>query len=266
MGISFLEGSSSSSLDAWPSTLQFLQNLITKDASSYPSISSRGADLLLELFKVLEGDESARIGAESSYNYAPPSSSSSYFSFWDSKPPSTNYLRRLSGRNDVASPSERNFVLDITMVFVTVLCAGFASGLTQGLLSLDFTEMTIKSRSGTPTEKGYASKVIPVISRHHLLLVTLMLWNASATEALPIFLAGLVPEYLAIVISVTLVLFVGEIIPAAILTGEIHDLVLVSQTLKQVVLFWRDFVHLLHFFLMYLYVMYALSSTSTLIW
>ena len=79
--------------------------------------------------------------------------------------------------------------------------------------------MKIKSRSGTADEKKYANKVIPVIKRHHLLLVTLMLWNAAATEALPIFLSGLVNEYLAILISVTLVLFLGEIIPAAILTG-----------------------------------------------
>ena len=62
-------------------------------------------------------------------------------------------------------------------------------------------EMTIKARSGTEEEKAYAAKVIfysniiiifvynqvmPLISRHHLLLVTLMLWNASATEALPV--------------------------------------------------------------------------------
>lgn len=46
-----------------------------------------------------------------------------------------------------------------------------------------------------------------------------MLWNASATEALPIFLDKLVPEYVAIIISVTLVLLFGEIIPASILTG-----------------------------------------------
>jgi metal transporter CNNM len=80
-------------------------------------------------------------------------------------------------------------------------------------------EMQVKARSGTPEEKLYAAKLIPIISDHHLLLVTLMLWNASATEALPIFLSALVPEYLAIIISVTLVLFVGEIIPASILTG-----------------------------------------------
>lgn len=79
--------------------------------------------------------------------------------------------------------------------------------------------MEIKARSGTPEEKRFAAKLIPIISNHHLLLVTLMLWNASATEALPIFLTALVPEYLAIIISVTLVLFVGEIIPASILTG-----------------------------------------------
>jgi len=94
-----------------------------------------------------------------------------------------------------------------------------SSFLLQGLLSLDSMEMEIKARSGTDDEKKYAGIIIPLINRHHLLLVTLMLWNASATEALPIFLSALVPEYVAIIISVTLVLFVGEIIPASILTG-----------------------------------------------
>lgn len=89
----------------------------------------------------------------------------------------------------------------------------------QGLLALDFMEMKIKSQSGTPKEKEYANKVIPIIKNHHLLLVSLMLWNASATEALPIFLNKLVPEFVSIIISVTLVLMFGEIIPASILTG-----------------------------------------------
>jgi metal transporter CNNM len=80
-------------------------------------------------------------------------------------------------------------------------------------------EMKIKSQSGTPKEKEYANKVIPIIKNHHLLLVSLMLWNASATEALPIFLNKLVPEFVSIIISVTLVLMFGEIIPASILTG-----------------------------------------------
>jgi len=38
-------------------------------------------------------------------------------------------------------------------------------------------------------------------------------------EALPIFLDSIVPSYIAIIISVTCVLFFGEIIPQAICTG-----------------------------------------------
>jgi metal transporter CNNM len=38
-------------------------------------------------------------------------------------------------------------------------------------------------------------------------------------EALPIFLDSLVPSYLAVLISVSAVLFFGEIIPQAVCTG-----------------------------------------------
>eukprot|EP00467_Chlorarachnion_reptans_P013443 CAMPEP_0114536462 /NCGR_PEP_ID=MMETSP0109-20121206/29017_1 /TAXON_ID=29199 /ORGANISM="Chlorarachnion reptans, Strain CCCM449" /LENGTH=425 /DNA_ID=CAMNT_0001720205 /DNA_START=15 /DNA_END=1288 /DNA_ORIENTATION=- len=58
----------------------------------------------------------------------------------------------------------------------------------------------------------------PVLANHHLLLVTLLLTNAAAMEALPIFLNFLVPEWLAIVLSVTFVLAFGEVIPQAICT------------------------------------------------
>ena len=134
---------------------------------------------------------------------------------------STMYkVRSLRGIALFAPSSEHHTnVSAIFMVIVCIVCAGLASGLTQGLLSLDLMELKIKSRSGTPDERIYASKVLPIISRHHFLLVTLMLWNASATEALPVFLSCVVPEYLAIIISVTMILFVGEIIPTAIITG-----------------------------------------------
>jgi len=51
------------------------------------------------------------------------------------------------------------------------------------------------------------------------LLVTLLLSNATAMEALPIFLDKLVPSFWAVLISVTMVLFFGEIIPQAICIG-----------------------------------------------
>ncbi len=61
--------------------------------------------------------------------------------------------------------------------------------------------------------------MLPILHKHHHLLVTLLLCNAAAMEALPIFLDALVPSIIAIVISVTAVLFFGEIIPQAICTG-----------------------------------------------
>ena len=160
-----------------------------------------------------------------------------------------NFLRKLSTVDSSSSTSNSNsnnsdFILNIAMVCVCIICAGFASGLTQGLLSLDFTEMTIKLRSGTNIEKIQAAKVLPIISRHHLLLVSLMLWNAVATEALPIFLSGLVPEYLAIIISVTLVLFVGEIIPAAILTGKVKN-ILYNSTLYHFTLYYTALYYII---------------------
>ncbi len=36
------------------------------------------------------------------------------------------------------------------------------SGLTLGLMSLDNVDLEVLKRSGTPTEKAYASKIMPV--------------------------------------------------------------------------------------------------------
>ena len=58
-----------------------------------------------------------------------------------------------------------------------------------------------------------AQVIFPILKRHHYLLVTLLLSNATAMEALPIFLDKLVPSFWAVMISVTMVLFFGEIIP-----------------------------------------------------
>ena len=65
----------------------------------------------------------------------------------------------------------------------------------------------------------YLQNLLWFTKNHHLTLVTLLLANAVAAEALPLFLDKLVPEYLAIVLSVTFVLIFGEIIPSAICTG-----------------------------------------------
>jgi len=61
-----------------------------------------------------------------------------------------------------------------------------------------------------------SSRILPVIKKKHHLLVTLVLCNAGAMEALPVVLDNLVSELIAVILSVTAVLAFGEIIPQAL--------------------------------------------------
>lgn len=97
-----------------------------------------------------------------------------------------------------------------------VLFAGLMSGLTLGLMSLSLVDLEILKRSGTPSEKKQAAGILPVVQKQHQLLVTLLLCNAAAMEALPLYLDKLFNQYVAIILSVTLVLAFGEVIPQAI--------------------------------------------------
>lgn len=55
-----------------------------------------------------------------------------------------------------------------------------------------------------------------MVSQPHLLLVTLLMCNAAAAEALPLFLDRLFNPITAVLLSVTVVLLFGEIIPQAL--------------------------------------------------
>lgn len=99
-----------------------------------------------------------------------------------------------------------------------VLVAGLVSGLTMGLLSLDMMSLNVLATGGKPHERKYATKIIPIIKRHHLLLVTLLLTNAAAVESMPLFLDRISDPVTAIVVSVTAVLIFGEVVPQAICT------------------------------------------------
>ena len=87
---------------------------------------------------------------------------------------------------------------------------GLMSGLTIGLLSLDPMSLLVLKRGGKPKEQKYAARILLMVKRHHLLLVTLLLANAAAVETMPIALAKITNEIVAIVVSVTAVLLFGE--------------------------------------------------------
>jgi metal transporter CNNM len=118
-----------------------------------------------------------------------------------------------SGEHDL-TPSQRVLFMAISVGLVVV--AGLMSGLTLGLMSMDLVELEVLKRSGTATEQKYSSAIYPIVSNQHFLLVTLLLCNACAMEALPLFLDRLADPVTAILISVTAVLVFGEVLPQAV--------------------------------------------------
>lgn len=112
------------------------------------------------------------------------------------------------------TPDQRLLFIGIS-IGLTVL-AGLMSGLTLGLMSLDQVELEVLKRSGSRREQKYAAAIAPVVSNAHFLLVTLLLCNACAMEALPLFLDSLADPVTAIIISVTAVLVFGEVLPQAV--------------------------------------------------
>lgn len=101
--------------------------------------------------------------------------------------------------------------------------AGAMSGLTVGYNGLNQIEMNaIEDAEISPDDPNYkemiknkkmVKKIRTVLKKKHLLLVTLLLTNAVAMEALPIFLDAIVPAVVAIILSTTAVLIFGEVIP-----------------------------------------------------
>lgn len=89
----------------------------------------------------------------------------------------------------------------------------------MGYLSIDSLSLEVKSKTGSELEKAQAACILPILSQHHKLLATLLVSNAFAMEALPIFLHALVPAYMAVLISIVFVIIIGEILPQAYCTG-----------------------------------------------
>jgi metal transporter CNNM len=61
-----------------------------------------------------------------------------------------------------------------------VLFAGLISGLTLGLLSMDLLHLEVLQKGGDEDVKLYASRIIPLAKRHHLLLVSVLSQSCSS--------------------------------------------------------------------------------------
>lgn len=133
--------------------------------------------------------------------------------------------------SELDEPWHRQFFIHSGMALLCVFLAAIAAGMTMGLLSVEPMQLQIilntneadlnteAEKEELIAEKKSAAAILPLVLKHHLLLVTLLLLNSIANEALPLFLDQVVPSWLAVILSVTLVLFFGEIIPSAFFTG-----------------------------------------------
>lgn len=122
--------------------------------------------------------------------------------------------------DDRVQPGTGEFFIFLFSSLVLILVAGLMSGLTVGYMSLDKLNIEILKKTGTGPQRKQAASVAGVIENHNLLLVTLVLANSAAAQTLPIFFDRITPTYVAILLSVTAILFFGEILPQAVCTGR----------------------------------------------
>ncbi|VDB85109.1 unnamed protein product [Peniophora sp. CBMAI 1063] len=100
-----------------------------------------------------------------------------------------------------------------------VLSGGAFAGLTLGLMGLDELHLRVLAQSSEDEkEKLHARKVLKLLGRgRHWVLVVLLLSNVIVNETLPIFLDSAIGGGIAaVVISTTMIVIFGEIIPQAV--------------------------------------------------
>ena len=104
-------------------------------------------------------------------------------------------LRRTEEEEEDGGPHDSWFyIINAGMAIICVCIAALAAGLTMGLVSQEIIDLKITEvASESDVEREQARSLVPLLIDHHRLLVTLLLINALANEALPLFLDKIVP-------------------------------------------------------------------------
>ena len=130
------------------------------------------------------------------------------------------YLRRASTTtrqlNETQSPNEehdfRFYLTNIGGATFSVGLVAVISAMFLGYLTLNPLDLRIKMHAALdPTEKEAAASIYPLVNQNHRLMVTLLVMNSLAYECLPLFLDKLLPTWMTIIFSVTLLLVFGEV-------------------------------------------------------
>ncbi|KAG0654293.1 hypothetical protein C6P46_001813 [Rhodotorula mucilaginosa] len=125
----------------------------------------------------------------------------------------------IAGHSDPETPPGSSaFWWKLGLSGMLVLLGGVFAGLTLGLMGLDLVNLQVLSTSGDEQERKDATKVMRLLERgRHWVLVVLLLSNVVVNESLPIFLDSILGGGLgAVILSTTLIVIFGEIIPQSI--------------------------------------------------
>jgi len=102
-------------------------------------------------------------------------------------------------------------LINYIIVVVLVTLSGIFSGLTLGYFSMDLTGLERKIKLGDTRAK----KIYPIRKRGNLLLCTLLLGNVATNSTMAIFLGDIASGVMAGLISTSLIVIFGEILPQA---------------------------------------------------
>ncbi|KAJ3506708.1 hypothetical protein NLJ89_g6718 [Agrocybe chaxingu] len=111
----------------------------------------------------------------------------------------------LAKRASEFDPDQPKYVVFAVLIPVLVLMSGLFAGLTLGYMSLDETQLNVLSISGTPEQRKYALKIMPIRRNGHLLLVTLLLANMIVNESLPVIADQVLGGAESVVVSTVLI-------------------------------------------------------------
>eukprot|EP00474_Spongospora_subterranea_P009327 CRZ09785.1 hypothetical protein [Spongospora subterranea] len=89
------------------------------------------------------------------------------------------------------------------------------SGLTLGVLGLDIDTLEINLASDS-VHAAYAAKILPLRRRGNLLLCTLLFGNVLVNNGLSLILVDLLGDWGSLVLSTSLIVILGEVIPQAV--------------------------------------------------
>ena len=107
------------------------------------------------------------------------------------------------------------------LALLCVVIAAIEAGLLMGCMAIDPMTLEVKARTAKTHEERHQAKILlSFVRRKHLVMVSIIIVNMGVNEALPVFLDRLVPSVASILISTTLVVLVGEVLPSAIFTGK----------------------------------------------